>query len=191
MNPQAVGLMRRCTAALVIAVSLVVSLLASAADTPAGGISLKIGWMRPAAAGMAEAKVYVDITSETDLVLVGATTPVARKVELVDVTTKGEQSEAKVVASMPVPAGKTTRLAYLGSHLRLVDINKDLANGNAVPITLAFKSPDGKQVTAQFDARVRGLLLPQQMPALDKQEAAPAAKDAAPATRDAAPAMAK
>ena len=190
MNPPAVAPARRCTAALVIVVSLVVSVLASAADTPTGGISLKIGWMRPAAAGMAEAKVYVDITSETDLVLVGATTPVARKVELVDVTTKGEQSEAKVVASMPVPAGKTTRLAYLGSHLRLVDINKDLANGNAVPITLAFKSPDGKQVTAQFDARVRGLLLPQQMPALDKQEAAPAAKDAAPATRDAAPAMA-
>jgi copper(I)-binding protein len=175
----------------VLAVSLLVSLLASAADTPAGGVTLKIGWMRPAAAGMAEAKVYVDITSETDLVLVGATTPVARKVELVDVTSKGEQSEAKVVASMPVPGGKTTRLAYLGSHLRLVDINKDLANGNAVPITLAFKSPEGKQVSAQFDARVRGLLLPQQMPALVKQDAAPAASDAAPAAKDAAPAMAK
>jgi copper(I)-binding protein len=183
--------MRRCSAAWVLAVSLLVSLLASAADTPAGGVTLKIGWMRPAAAGMAEAKVYVDITSETDLVLVGATTPVARKVELVDVTSKGEQSEAKVVASMPVPGGKTTRLAYLGSHLRLVDINKDLANGNAVPITLAFKSPEGKQVSAQFDARVRGLLLPQQMPALVKQDAAPAASDAAPAAKDAAPAMAK
>jgi copper(I)-binding protein len=183
--------MRRCSAAWVLAVSLLVSLLASAADTPAGGVTLKIGWMRPAAAGMAEAKVYVDITSETDLVLVGATTPVARKVELVDVTSKGEQSEAKVVASMPVPGGKTTRLAYLGSHLRLVDINKDLANGNAVPITLAFKSPEGKQVSAQFDARVRGLLLPQQMPALVKQDAAPAASDAAPAAMDAAPAMAK
>jgi len=194
MNPGAVALIRRCTAAWVLAVSL----CASAADVPAGGVTLKIGWMRPAAAGMAEAKVYVDITSEADLVLVGATTPVARKVELVDVTTKGEQSEGKVVASMPVPAGKTTRLAYLGSHLRLVDINKDLANGNAVPITLAFKSADGKELTAQFDARVRGLLLPQQMPALVRpdaapagKDAAPAAKDAAPATKDAAPAMAK
>jgi hypothetical protein len=187
MNAASLAALRQCTAALMLAVSL----CASAADAPATGVTLKIGWMRPAAAGMAEAKVYVDITSETDLVLVGATTPVARKVELVDVTTKGEPSEAKVVATMPVPGGKTTRLAYLGSHLRLVDINKDLANGNAVPITLAFKSPDGKQVTAQFDARVRGLLLPQQMPTLDKPEGAPAAKDAAPATQDGAPAMAK
>jgi hypothetical protein len=176
MNKGGVALLRRCAAASVVAVSL----CASAADAPAGSVTLKTGWLRPVAAGMAEAKVYVDITSETDLVLVGATTPVARKVELVDVTTQGEQSQAKVVAAIPVPGGTTTRLAYLGSHLRLVDVNKDLANGNAVPITLEFKSADGRQMTAQFDARVRGLLLPQQMPALDKPATEPATKDAAP-----------
>jgi copper(I)-binding protein len=187
VNAAVAGLLRRGAAALLLAASLGVS----AADAPAGGVTLKTGWLRPAAAGMAEAKVYVDITSETDLVLVGATTPVARKVELVDVTSKGDQSEAKVVASMPIPGGRTTRLAYLGSHLRLVDVNRDLANGNSVPITLAFKSADGKEVTAKFDARVRGLLLPQQMPALVNQETAPAPKDAAPAAREAAPAMVK
>ena len=176
MNAGVAVVVRRCTAALLLSASLG----AAAADAPTG-VTLKTGWLRPAAAGMAEAKVYVDIVSETDLVLVGATTPVARKVELVDVTTKGEQSEAKVVASMPVPGGKTTRLAYLGSHLRLVDVSKDLANGSVVPITLAFKSPDGREVAAQFDARVRGLLLPQPMPAVIKPVEEPAAKDAAPA----------
>ena len=187
MNAKFVVVLRRGAATLALAVSLG----ASAADVPVGSVTLKTGWLRPAAAGMAEAKVYVDIVSETDLVLVGATTPVARKVELVDVTTKGEQSEAKVVASMPVPGGKTTRLAYLGSHLRLVDITKDLANGNAVPITLAFKKPDGKELTVQFDARVRGLLLPQQMPASIKPIDEPAAKGAAPSVKDPAPPMAK
>ena len=110
---------------------------------------------------------------------------------MVEVTAKGEQTEAKVVASMPVPGGKTTRLAYLGSHLRLVDISKDLANGNAVPITLAFKKSDGKELTVQFDARVRGLLLPQQMPASIKPIDEPAAKDAVPSAKDPAPPMAK
>jgi len=172
-------------------VALLASVCAVAADTPSGSVTLKTAWLRPAATGMAEAKVYVDIVSETDLVLVGATTPVARKVELVDVTTKDGQYEAKVVSSMSVPGGKTTRLAYLGSHLRLVDVNKDLANGNAVPITLAFKKPDGKEVTATFDASVRGLLLPQQTPAIVKPEAEPAARDVAPAAKETAPAMAK
>jgi len=187
MTTEAADLVRGCAAAWVLAVSL----CAAAADAPGGGITLGTGWLRPAAAGTAEAKVYVDITSETDLVLVGATTPVARKVELVVVPANGAPSDAKVVASLPIPGGQTTRLAYLGSHLRLVDINRDLANGSAVPITLAFKAPDGKTLTAPFDAMVRGLLLPRQMQAPVRQDAEPAAKDAEPAAKDAAPAMAK
>lgn len=187
MKPGSAAMLRGFAAACLLAATLG----ASAADTPAAGITLKTGWLRPVAAGMAEAKVYVDIASATDLVLVGATTPVARKVELVDVTNKGDQSESRVVASMPVPAGKMTRLAYRGSHLRLVDINKDLANGTVVPVTLAFKSPDGKDVTAQFDAKVRGLLLPLQMPAVVDKDPNAETKAAAPAVNEAAPATGK
>jgi len=163
--------------------ALAASVCASAGDPTPANIVLKTAWMRPAAAGMAEAQVYVDIVSAADLVLVGASTPAAGKVELVEVTQKGDQSDAKVVASMPVPAGKMTRLAYRGSHLRLVEITRDLGNGTTVPVTLAFKSPDGKEVTATFNAQVRGLLTPQQMPALvtKEPEMAPTASAPAPA----------
>ena len=147
----------------------------------AGEVTLKTAWLRPAAAGMADAQAYVDIVSESDLVLVGASTPFARKVELVLVTMKDNPPEVKVVTSIPVPAGKTTRLAYRGSHLRLVEITKSFGNGTVVPMTLAFKSADGKDVTATIDAQVRGLLLPQQMPAVTAQEPEPAAKEPVPA----------
>jgi len=162
--------------------ALAASVWAPAGDATASDVVLKTAWMRPAAAGMAEARVYVDIVSEAELVLVGASTPVARKVELVEVTTKGDQSEEKVVASMPVPAGKMTRLAYRGSHLRFVEITRDLGNGTTVPVTLAFKSPDGKEVTATFNAQVRGLLTPQQLPAMVAKdpEIAPTAPAPAP-----------
>ena len=132
--------------------------------------------MRPAASGMAEAMVYVDIVSEANLDLVGASTPVARRVELVDVNLKTDPPESKVVASMPVAAGKA-RLAYRGSHLRLVGINKDLGNGASVPLTLMFKSADGKEVRASVDAQVRGLLTPQQMPAVVSRDPEPAARN--------------
>ena len=85
-----------------------------------------------------------------------------------------------MVATLPVPAGKTTRLAYRGSHLRLVEITKSFGNGTTVPLTLAFKSRDGKDVSVTVDAEVRGLLLPQQMPALTTKDRAPAPKAAAP-----------
>ena len=45
---------------------------AGAADPITANVVLKTAWLRPAAAGMAEAQAYVDIVSETDLDLVGA-----------------------------------------------------------------------------------------------------------------------
>ena len=146
----------------------------------AGDVTLSTAWLRPAAAG-SDAQVYVDIASDIDLVLVSASTPVAKKVELVAVAVPGEPSDGKVVASMPVAGGKTTRLAYKGSFLRLVQLNKDLGNGTLVPVTLEFKTPDGKAMTAKFDAQVRGLLPPRTMPAPIKPVEADPPKDAAPA----------
>ena len=96
---------------------------------------------------------------------------------------KDDKPESKVVPSMPVPAGKTTRLAYNGSHLRLLKITKDMGNGTAVPMTLAFKSVDGKDVTATVNVQVRGLLMPRQMPAVVNQESAPAASAQVPNTQ--------
>jgi copper(I)-binding protein len=155
--------------------------LSAAACALAAEVTLKTAWLRPAAAGMAEAQAYVDITSDSDLELVGASTPFARKVELVLVAMKNDVPDLQVVTSMRVPAGKTTRLAYRGSHLRLVEITKSFGNGTAVPLTLLFKSPDGKEVTAAVDAQVRGLLLPQQMPAVVGKEPEPPAKESSPA----------
>lgn len=138
--------------------------LMAATAAVAGDVKVSTAWLRPAAAG-SEAQVYVDIASDIDLVLVGASTPVAKKVELVAVTVPGEPADGKVVASMPVAGGTTTRLAYKGSYLRLVEVNKDLGNATQVPVTLEFKTPDGRAMTAKFDAQVRGLMPPRTMPA--------------------------
>ena len=160
----------------IVAASAFAVTLAALADE----VTLKAAWLRPATAGMREAQAYVDIVSETDFDLVGASTPFAKKVELVLVSMNNEPPEQKVVATLPVPAGRTTRLAYRGSHLRLVEITRSFGNGTTVPLTLAFKSRDGKDVSSTVDAQVRGLLLqPQQMPAQSNDPAVP--KASAPA----------
>jgi copper(I)-binding protein len=128
-----------------------------------GGVALKNAWMRPAVAGAA-ARAYVDITSDTSLTLVGAKTPVAKRVELVRVATIGDPTTEKVVKSMAVPANTTTRLAYHGDHVRFIDMNRNVGNGDPVPLTLLFKDAKGKRSEATTDVLVRGLLRPQQMP---------------------------
>jgi copper(I)-binding protein len=81
---------------------------------------------------------------------------------------------------MPVHAGTTTRLAYRGDHLRFIDVNRDLANGTPVPLTLVFKDAAGREVRATTDVVVRGLLLPQHMPPASRDASSGAPAPSAP-----------
>ena len=149
-------LMRRALAA-----ALFCALAASAA---AADIKLTSMWMRPAEKGSV-ARAYVDIASDAPLTLVAATTPVARRVELVQLRKYDGSDPGTVVKRMAVEPGKPMRLAYKGSHLRLVGVRQDLVPGAPVPVTLVFRDAAGKRVTALADIRVHGVALPMPQPA--------------------------
>jgi len=138
------------------------ALVACAASAQAD-VTLQNAWMRPAPAGAAAARAYVDIKSDKTLELVAARTPIAKHVAIVHVGTIGDESTEKVVKSFTVLAGTTTRLAYLGDHLRLTDIARDVGNGDPVPLTLVFKDTAGNTSETTTQVTVRGLLLPQQV----------------------------
>lgn len=135
-------------------------LLAFASVASAAQVSLSSVWMRPAIAGAESARVYVDIKSDANVDLVGASSPVARKVEIVKVKTIGDPSTESVVKKFEVPGGTTTRLAYLGDHLRLVGVKRSLNNGDPVPIRLRFVDARGKRFEVESYVTVRGLAFP-------------------------------
>ncbi|MFO1413173.1 MAG: copper chaperone PCu(A)C [Burkholderiales bacterium] len=148
-------------------------LLGSAFAATAADITVSGAWMRPAPAGAEAARVYVDIASTAPVELVGASSPAAARVLLVRVHRIDDPTSEEVVPSMPVAAGKPTRLAYRGDHLRFVDVKQDLANGTPVTVTLVFRDAAGKETRATAGVSVRGMLMPGQM--------APALRDAPPA----------
>ncbi|MFO1316325.1 MAG: copper chaperone PCu(A)C [Burkholderiales bacterium] len=149
---------------------------AAAADV----VTLRNAWMRPAPAGAASARAYVDIDSTAAVTLVGAATPLARKVELVRVKVIDDPATEETVATMPVAAGATTRLAYRGDHLRLVGITRDAGNGDPAPLTLTFRDGKGRLVKATTSITVRGLLLPQQRPEASRDATTDAPASGAP-----------
>lgn len=154
----------------------------------AAEVTLKNAWMRPAPAGAASARAYVDIVSDTALALAGASTPIASKVQIVLVKRLGDPESEEVVPSLAVLAGATTRLAYLGDHLRLVGVTRDIANGDSVPLTLTFKDTAGRPVKATTNVVVRGLLLPQHTSPETRDAPIPPAAPKQPSTaRDAPP----
>jgi copper(I)-binding protein len=136
--------------------------LCAAGIGQAADIRLHTPWMRPAAEGQ-DGRAYLDIESDTPLTLTGASTTLARKVEVVVVRKTDGLDPGKVVRALPVAAG-TTRLAYKGNHLRLVGMRDTVANGRLVPVTLHFRDRAGKRYDATADVQVRGLLAPHAPP---------------------------
>ena len=131
---------------------------ALAASIAAAEVKLENAWLRPAYAGQPAAMVYVDIESTEALKLVDAKSPVAKGAELVLVDPPGADADKhKVVKEMPVAAKTSTRLAYLGSHVRLLDIRQDLLPGTRIPLELAFVDSKGVRRSASTEAVVRGI----------------------------------
>jgi len=137
------------------------ALWALAASIPAaaqGEVRLSDAWLRPAYQGQPRASVYVDIRATAAMKLVGAGTPVARRAELV-VADPSDPDPAKqrVVKELAIAANADTRLAYLGNHVRLIDIKQDLKPGEVIKLELTFTDGTGKRRTATTEALVRGI----------------------------------
>jgi copper(I)-binding protein len=158
---------RRAATALAVGATMLAATAAHAVE-----VSVTYAWMRPASA-TTSAKVYVEIASDTVLELTGATSPFARKIDIVFVEHPDGTDEGRVVKSLPVAAAAPTRLAYLGSHLRFVDLAEDVSNATKVPLTLEFTDGKGASYKASTTVQVRGILRPQSI--------APPSPSAAPA----------
>lgn len=149
--------------------SLVLAAALTAAANAQGDVKLDNAWMRPAYAGQPHAAVYVDIRAPEPLRLVGASSPVANRAELVRVEPPSpDPAQHRVVPDFAIAGGGETRLAYLGNHIRLVDVRREVAPNERVPVELVFVDAAGKRRMVAMDVLVRGLTArrPEPEPAL-------------------------
>jgi copper(I)-binding protein len=146
-------------AAVAARLALAAVLLAAAPTQARAEVELANGWMRPAYAGQPSAAVYVDIRAEQPVRLVGANVALAKRVELVLVEPpSNDPATHRVVAELPVAVGRETRLALGGSHLRLLDVVRDVPPGERWPLELLFVDASGRRFSATTEVLVRGLM---------------------------------
>ncbi|MCR6632519.1 MAG: copper chaperone PCu(A)C [Magnetospirillum sp.] len=81
----------------------------------------------------------------TDDTLVGAEADISRAVELHTHVKDGDVMRMRQVEAIPVPAGGTAQLKPGGDHIMFINLNKPLAEGQKVRVTLVFAKA-GKQV---------------------------------------------
>lgn len=118
--------------------ALLMPVLAFSADS---ALSAKDAWTRTTAAGVKNGAAYLTLKNATgqDDVLVGASSPIARKVEIHE----SKLNELGVytmnqIKELPIKDGEAVTFAPGGLHLMLVGLKEPLNVGNEMVVKLEF-----------------------------------------------------
>lgn len=98
------------------------------------GAKIGVGFMRLKNAGSAAERV------------VGASSPLAGRVEMHVTTREGDVMKMRHVQSFEIPAGGSFELKPGGAHLMLMGLQRPLAQGERVPLTLRLGTGGELQV---------------------------------------------
>lgn len=109
-------------------------------------------WARATPPGSNVSAAYGEIVARNADELVGATTPVAERVEMHEASQTDGVMQMRPVASVPLPSGERVVFEPGGLHFMLIGLNAPLEAGGRFPLTLLFKSAPSVTV----EAEVRG-----------------------------------
>lgn len=135
---------------IALAAFMLVSLQAAAAD-----VEVKDAWARATVPGQKASGAFMSVTSAKGATLLGASSPVAKTVEIHEMKTEGDVMKMRAVHRIELPAGKTVNLTG-DYHIMFIDLNKELKAGDKVPLTLKVEQK-GKQEKVKVEAEVRAL----------------------------------
>ncbi|MES2442492.1 MAG: copper chaperone PCu(A)C [Pseudomonadota bacterium] len=109
-------------------------------------------WTRATAGSAANAAVYMTIRSQTADRLLAASTPAAKKTDLMTMTGDGGAMGMKYLTAIDIPAGQPVTLNAGGLHVWLAGLNQPLTAGQSIPLTLKFEKAGDRQVTVTIVA---------------------------------------
>lgn len=137
--------------------SLLAALLLSV-NVYAGDLLAEGAWSRATAPGQDAAMVDMSITAKQAAMLVSASSPVCKTVELHSMTHEGGVMKMREVKEITLPAGKRVNLGESGLHLMLLGLKAPLKAGETVPLTLKIRTADKREVKVETSAEVRPLV---------------------------------
>ncbi|MCK7545491.1 copper chaperone PCu(A)C [Marinobacter bryozoorum] len=136
---------------LLLAIGLTAfSLPALAGDFRLGDIAIDHAWSRPTPPGTPVGVGYMTIHNHGDqpVTLVAGETPVAEQVSIHETRMhEGLMKMQPMPEGLTVPAGETVVLKPHSYHLMLERLERPLAEGEEVPLTLQFEGLDAMDIT--------------------------------------------
>ena len=110
-------------------------------------LEVKDAWTRDTVGSVANAAVFLTISSPIAERLVSASTPVARKTDLMTMGRGGDVMNMKYVQGIDIPAKTLVRLDPTGLHVWLAQLNQPLKAGQTFPLDLKFEKAGQRQIT--------------------------------------------
>lgn len=119
----------------------------------AGALKIEHPWSRATAAGASVGVGFMVIVNSGKAdALVGASSPVAARVEMHSSSMEGGMMKMRQMQRIDLPAGGTVRLEPGVMHLMLIGLKQPLAEGSKVPLTLRFAAAGEQQVELKVES---------------------------------------
>ena len=115
-------------------------------------VRIEDAWSRATPPGAKVGAGYMKISASVADRLIGASSPVAARVELHVSEQKGDVMRMRQVKAYDIPVGGVFELSPGGAHLMLVDLKAPLMAGAKVPLTLRFEKAGEVKVELQVRA---------------------------------------
>lgn len=133
------------------------SLLAVAAMSAHGQVTVDDPWARATVPGQPVGAVYMTINSSAKLSLVGAETDAAKKVQFHTMHHQDGVMKMRRQSVIEVMPGKPVELAPGGIHMMLLGLKGPLVAGESVDIKLTFKDAKGVTSHTSISAPIKPL----------------------------------
>lgn len=131
--------MRKVTSALA-------PLLVLAACGQPAEVEIDNAWTRDTVGRTGSAAVFMTITSPSRDRLVAASTPAARKTDLMTMEAEGGAMAMTYLDAIDIPAGEPVNLDPSGLHVWLADLHQPLEAGQTFPLVLEFEQAGQRRV---------------------------------------------
>ena len=137
---------------------LATALLFSAACAQAQAqVTVKDAWVRATVPAAKASGAFMQLQSAQDARLVEVRSSVAGIAEIHQMAMENNMMKMQQVDGIDLPAGKAVELASGGYHIMLMQLKRQLKEGETVPLTLVVRKKDKKLETIELNVAVRPL----------------------------------
>lgn len=126
-------------------------LLASLAScSQPAGLAVQDAWTRDTVGRTSNAAVFMTIRAGNSDRLIAASTPVARKTDLMTMRIRGGVMGMEYVQAIDIPASTSVSLNPGGLHVWLDGLDHPLRAGETLPLTLKFQKAGERRVVVSI-----------------------------------------